>query len=298
MKFHSTGPGQGRSFRLAEYFDIELRVHWSFAALAGGLGLWVLAETGSLRAVGAILLPIAMVFTCVVFHEYGHALMARHFGIRTQGITLFPIGGVAVLEREPASPAQELWIAVAGPAVNFLLAGLLLVGLLASKGMPSELLSAPSDASALGWLLRVNLLLGTFNLLPALPMDGGRILRAALALRMSNFAATRIASRVARGIAALMIFFGLTRGQWMLALIGTFVWSTAKAELVRAMVRDALEKRQGRWGTSFGRDATQGDRMQGGPIQDHPMQGDPRTQRAPDGEWIQPPVRPHSRDSD
>jgi Zn-dependent protease len=298
MKFHSTGPGQGRSFRLAEYFDIELRVHWSFAALAGGLGLWVLAETGSLRAVGAILLPIAMVFTCVVFHEYGHALMARHFGIRTQGITLFPIGGVAVLEREPASPAQELWIAVAGPAVNFVLAGLLLVGLLASKGMPSELLSAPSDASALGWLLRVNLLLGTFNLLPALPMDGGRILRAALALRMSNFAATRIASRVARGIAALMIFFGVTRGQWMLALIGTFVWSTAKAELVRAMVRDALEKRQGGWGTSFGRDATQGGPMQGGPMQGGPMQGGPRTQHAPDGEWIQPPVRPHSRDSD
>jgi type IV secretory pathway TrbD component len=131
-------------------------------------------------------------------------------------------------------------------------------------------------------------------------MDGGRILRAALALRMSNFAATRIASRVARGIAALMIFFGLTRGQWMLALIGIFVWSTAKAELVRAMVRDALEKRHGRWGSSLGRDATQGDRMQGGPIQDHPMpmQGDPRTQHAPDGEWIQPPVRPHSRDSD
>ena len=293
MNSHSTGPGQGRSFRLAEYFDIELRVHWSFAALAGGLGLWVLAETGSLWAVGAILLPIAMVFTCVVFHEYGHALMARHFGIRTQGITLFPIGGVAILEREPASPAQELWIAVAGPAVNFLLAGLLLVGLLATKGMPSELLSAPSDASALGWLLRVNLLLGTFNLLPALPMDGGRILRAALALRMSNFAATRIASRVARGIAALMIFFGVTRGQWMLALIGTFVWSTAKAELVRAMVRDALEKRQGGWGTSFDRDATQGGPMQGGP-----MQGGPRTQHAPDGEWIQPPVRPHSRDSD
>ena len=107
MNSHSTGPGQGRSFRLAEYFDIELRVHWSFAALAGGLGLWVLAETGSLRAVGAILLPIAMVFTCVVFHEYGHALMARHFGIRTQGITLFPIGGVAILEREPNSPPRN-----------------------------------------------------------------------------------------------------------------------------------------------------------------------------------------------
>ena len=154
--------------------------------------------------------------------------------------------------------------------------------------MPSELFSAPSDASALGWLLRVNLLLGTFNLLPALPMDGGRILRAALALRMSNLAATRIASRVARGIAALMIVFGLARGQWMLALIGTFVWTTAKAELVRAMLRDALEKRQGHWGTSLGPDGIQFDRMQ----------GDPRAQQAPDGEWIQPPVRPHSRDSD
>jgi hypothetical protein len=93
---------------------------------------------------------------------------------------------------------------------------------------------------------------------------------------------------VARGIAALMIVFGLTRGQWMLALIGTFVWTTAKAELVRAMLLDALEKRQSHWGTSLGRDGIQVDRMQ----------GDPRAQQAPDGEWIQPPVRPHSRDSD
>ena len=283
MNSHSTGSGLGRSFRLAEYFGIELRVHWSFAALAGGLAVWILAETGSLRAVGAILVPIAMVFTCVVLHEYGHALMARHFGIRTQGITLFPIGGVAALAREPSSPAQELWIAVAGPAVNFVLAGLLFLGLLASGGMPSGLLSVTSDASALGWLLRVNLLLGTFNLLPALPMDGGRILRAALALRMSNLAATRIASRTARGIAALMIFYGLTRGQWMLALIGTFVWSTAKAELANAMVRDALEKRRMRWGTSLNRDA---------------MQFDPRTNQDPDGEWIQPPVSSHSQGPD
>ncbi len=298
MNSQSNGSGQGRSFRLAEYFDIELRVHWSFLALAGGLGVWVLAETGSLSSVGAVLLPIGMVFACVAFHEYGHALMARHFGIRTLGITLLPIGGVAALEREPESPAQELWIAIAGPAVNFLLAGLLLVGLLASEGTSSGLLGAASDGSALGWLLRVNLLLGTFNLLPALPMDGGRILRAALAMRMSNLAATRIASRVARGIAALMILFGVTRGQWMLALIGGFVWSTAKAELVRAMLREAFEKRQSRWGTSLGRDGIQGDPFQGDPIQGDPMQGDPRTQHAPDGEWIQPPVRPHSRDSD
>ena len=148
------------------------------------------------------------------------------------------------------------------------------------KAHPLPGVRAPADGSALGWLLRVNLLLGTFNLLPALPMDGGRILRAALALRMSNLAATRIASRTARGIAALMILYGITRGQWMLVLIGGFVWSTAKTELVRAMLRDAFEKRQGGWGDPAGLD---------------PRPIDPQAQNSPDGEWIQPPVRRHPR---
>ncbi len=241
--------GPGRSFRLAEYFGIEVRVHWSFVALIGGLGLWVLAETGSLQAVGQILIPIGMVFLCVVLHEYGHALTARHFGIRTRAITLLPIGGVAALERNPSSPVQELWIAAAGPAVNFLLAGLIWVFMATTGGISSGLLSGSAEASTLGWLFRMNLLLGTFNLLPALPMDGGRILRASLALRMSNLKATRIASRAARGIAALMIFFGLTWGEWMLALIGGFVWRTARAELFQAMAREALQaRRENRFG--------------------------------------------------
>ncbi len=249
MNSPSAMRGPGRSFRLAEYFGIEVRVHWSFVALIGGLGLWVLAETGSLRAVGQILIPIGMVFLCVVLHEYGHALTARHFGIRTRAITLLPIGGVAALERNPSSPVQELWIAAAGPAVNFLLAGLIWVFMATTGGISSGLLSGSAEASTLGWLFRMNLLLGTFNLLPALPMDGGRILRASLALRMSNLKATRIASRAARGIAALMIFFGLTWGEWMLALIGGFVWRTARAELFQAMAREALQaRRENRFG--------------------------------------------------
>jgi Zn-dependent protease len=244
MNSRSAMRGPGRSFRLAEYFGIEVRIHWSFAALVGGLGLWVLAETGSPQAVGRILIPIGMVFLCVVLHEYGHALTARHFGIRTRAITLLPIGGVAVLERNPSSPVQELWIAAAGPAVNFLLAGLIFALMLTTGGISSGLFSGSAEASTLSWLFRLNLLLGVFNLLPALPMDGGRILRASLALRMSNLEATRIASRAARGIAALMIFFGLTRGEWMLALIGGFVWSTAKAELFQAMAQQALQTRR------------------------------------------------------
>ncbi|HIF97087.1 MAG TPA: hypothetical protein EYQ54_08690 [Myxococcales bacterium] len=249
MNSPSAMRGPGRSFRLAEYFGIEVRVHWSFVALIGGLGLWVLAETGSLQAVGQILIPIGMVFLCVVLHEYGHALTARHFGIRTRAITLLPIGGVAALERNPSSPVQELWIAAAGPAVNFLLAGLIWVFMATTGGISSGLLSGSAEASTLGWLFRMNLLLGTFNLLPALPMDGGRILRASLALRMSNLKATRIASRAARGIAALMIFFGLTWGEWMLALIGGFVWRTARAELFQAMAREALQaRRENRFG--------------------------------------------------
>ena len=280
MNSRSAVGGLGRSFHLAEYFGIEVRVHWSFAALVGGLGLWVLAETGSLEAVGRILIPIGMVFLCVVLHEYGHALTARHFGIRTRAITLLPIGGVAALERSPSSPAQEFWIALAGPAVNFLLAGLLFGVMAATGGIASGLFSASGEASMLGWLFRMNLLLGTFNLLRALPMDGGRILRAALALRMSNLEATRIASLAARGIAALMIVFGFMRGEWMLALIGGFVWSTAKAELYQAMAREALQaQRENR----FGKTAKNPDLVM---------------EKTPAGEWGPPQSHRHSRRSD
>jgi len=245
MNSRAPGPGWGRSFPLAKYFGIELRLHWSFLALMAVLGLSVLADTGSLVAVAGVLIPLVLAFLCVALHEYGHALTARYFGIRTRGITLLPIGGIAELERNPSSPAQEFWIALAGPAVNFALAGLLFSFSWGTGGSPPGLAGTGIETSVLGWLLRLNLLLGSFNLLPALPMDGGRILRAALALWMPSLAATRIAASIARGIAAFMVVFGLSRDQWMLALIGVFVWTAARAELRQARAQEILEHRLG-----------------------------------------------------
>jgi Zn-dependent protease len=265
--------GLGRSLRLAEFFGIELRVHWTFALLAALLAVSVFDQTGSLAAVGRILALLAAVFLCVILHEYGHALTARHFGIRTLGITLLPIGGVAQLESIPHSPIQELWIALAGPAVNFVLAALLLGFFLLLGGTASDLMPGGADASLIGWLIGLNLLLGAFNLLPALPMDGGRVLRAALALRMSNLAATRIAARVARAIAALMVVFGVSQDQWMLALIGVFVWTTAKTELIRARVEQTLHGQTSRAADPFG-PASQ------------PL--DLEMQKGPTGEWTMP----------
>ena len=213
MSPRASGSGWGRSYRLAEFFGIEVFIHWTFAALIGFVALSVLAQTGSLAAVGSVLIPLVLAFGCVVLHEYGHALTARFFGIQTRGITLLPIGGIAELQRSPSNPKQELVIALAGPAVNFALAALLIALLWGSNSGQQLLLDGRMDFSVLEWLIRLNLLLGTFNLLPALPMDGGRILRAGLSLKMPALRATRISATVARGIAALMVIFGLGTGR-------------------------------------------------------------------------------------
>ena len=118
MSPRASGLGWGRSYRLAEFFGIEVFVHWTFAALIGVVSLSVLAQTGSLAAVGNVLIPLVLAFGCVVLHEYGHALTARFFGIQTRGITLLPIGGIAELQRSPNNPKQELVIALAA-AVSF-----------------------------------------------------------------------------------------------------------------------------------------------------------------------------------
>ena len=232
----ASGLGWGRSYRLAEFFGIEVFVHWTFAALIGVVALSVLAQTGSLASVGSVLIPLILAFGCVVLHEYGHALTAKFFGIQTRGITLLPIGGIAELQRSPNNPKQELVIALAGPAVNFALAALLIALVWGSDSGQQLLLGSSRDFSVLEWLIRLNLILGTFNLLPALPMDGGRILRAALSLKMPALKATRISATIARGIAALMMIFGLGRGDWMIAFIGFFVWTASRGELRQAAI--------------------------------------------------------------
>jgi Zn-dependent protease len=214
-------------------------VHATFGLLIGWVGVvhWVEGRT-ALAVVDGIAFMLA-IFACVVLHEFGHALTARRYGIRTRDITLLPIGGVARLERMPDQPMQEFWVAVAGPAVNVVIAGVLYLGLSATGALvPIETLTMTAG-SFLERLMVVNLLLVGFNLIPAFPMDGGRVLRSLLALRLPYTRATQIAAALGQGIALLFGFFGLV-GNPFLLFIAFFVWIGAAQESSMVQMRSAL----------------------------------------------------------
>ncbi|MFN3742155.1 MAG: site-2 protease family protein [Anaerolineales bacterium] len=220
-------------FRVARLFGINVYIHPTFWLLV----VWVvlsdfLVHRSLDSALQGILFVLAL-FVCVVFHEFGHVLTARHYGVRTRDITLYPIGGVARLERIPEKPWQELWIALAGPAVNGLIALLLLLF------VQAPLATSLALASFSGRLLRINLFLAAFNLLPAFPMDGGRVLRALLALKMEYFRATSIAARVGKAIAFLFGVIGIF-GSPSLLFIALFVWLGASEEGEFARQRASL----------------------------------------------------------
>lgn len=207
------------SWKLGRIAGIDTHVHASFLLLVvwAAWAAYQGAGTGLAALMGVAFL--LAVFGSVLLHELGHALVARRFGIRTRGITLLPIGGVAALEGEPRNPKQELAIALAGPAVNFVLAGGLFA-VTAITGLGSGLL---------GSLMVANLMLGVFNLIPAFPMDGGRALRAFLATRLGGPRATEIAVKVGKFAAIGFGVYGLFNN-WMLMLIAAFVWVAANAE--------------------------------------------------------------------
>ena len=211
---------------------IQLRIHITFLLLIGWLAIGYYAEGGSAAAAGRILF-ILLLFGCVVLHEFGHAIAAKAFGINTPDITLLPIGGVARLERMPEEPTQELIIAAAGPAVNVVIAlGLWLVIGWSPAADPAVF----EGSNLLMKLMQINVWLVLFNLLPAFPMDGGRILRALLATRMSYARATQTAATVGQGFAFIFGFLGLFFNP-MLIFIALFVYIGASQEAALAQMR-------------------------------------------------------------
>ena len=218
------------SARLGRFAGIDVYVHVTFLLLLVWVAYLYWTETHALAGVLDGLVLILLLFLCVVLHEYGHALTARRFGIGTRSITVLPIGGLALLESMPRDPRQEIIVALAGPAVNFAIAAVLFV-LIGLAGRPAAIFALdPGDgAGLLPTLLAANLMLGLFNLLPAFPMDGGRVLRAALALRMDRVRATRTAARVGQGLAVGLGLLGLM-GNPFLILIAVFVWIGAGSE--------------------------------------------------------------------
>ncbi len=240
--------GPGWSLHLGRWLGIDVYLHLTFLLLLAFMGLAQGMAAGSAGAALGSVLYLACLFVCVLLHEYGHALAARRYGIATRDITLLPIGGVARLERMPEKPWQELVVALAGPAVNVVIALGLWAGLFlrTSWQLPSEL--GVVGGGFLERMLVANVFLVVFNLLPAFPMDGGRVLRSLLAMRMGHARATGIAAAIGKGMAVLFGLAGLF-GQPMLLLIAVFVWIGAtqeaaaaqvKASLAGASVRDAM----------------------------------------------------------
>jgi Zn-dependent protease len=213
-------------------------IHATFLILLGWIALVHWNQEQTLAAVVRGVAYIVALFGCVVAHEYGHALTARRYGIRTADITLLPIGGVARLERMPDKPSQELQVALAGPAVNVVIAAVLYAWLLATGWRDGGDLGITTGA-LLPRIMVANAFLVAFNLLPAFPMDGGRALRALLATRMPYADATRLAAAIGQGMAMFFGFLGLF-GNPLLIFIALFVWIGAGQEAGMVQVKSAL----------------------------------------------------------
>ena len=218
---------------------IDLRIHATFLLLLGWVAVshWVASRSleGMLIGLGFIV----ALFGCVLLHELGHALAARKYGIATRDITLLPIGGLARLERMPEKPQQELWVALAGPAVNLVIAALLYVWLsIANAWSPLSQMSV-AGGPFLERLLIANVSLVVFNLIPAFPMDGGRILRALLASRLEYVKATRIAAGIGQALAFGLGFIGLFANPFLI-FIAVFVWIGASQEAGATEMKAAL----------------------------------------------------------
>lgn len=228
------------SLHLGAYRGIDVYVHLTFFLL---LAYWAVTgwqATGSAAAAAMGVVFIVAVFFCVLLHEFGHALAAARFGIPTRDIVLYPIGGVARLERMPREPVRELWVALAGPAVNVVIAAVLFVWLQVTGALVPLTSLGAVQGPFLERLMLVNIMLVLFNLLPAFPMDGGRVLRALLALRLPYARATGIAARTGQALALLFGLGGLVSGSPMLVLIAVFVWMGAAGEHRHVQVQSVL----------------------------------------------------------
>ena len=228
------------AWKLGTIAGIPIFIHSTFVLII----VWVVwvnaAQNRGLLATLASMIFILALFGCVVLHELGHALTARRYGIRTRDITLLPIGGVARLEKMPDDPRQEFWVALAGPAVNAVIATAMfaLLFLQGQLFQPLERLSV-TEGSFLQRFMIINIILVMFNMLPAFPMDGGRVLRAVLAMRMDYSRATHLAATIGQGMALLFAFLGLLYNPF-LVFIALFVWIGASQEAGIVQMRSAL----------------------------------------------------------
>ena len=224
----------GGSFKIGRFSGIEVRVHWTFLLLLAFYAFLGYQASGTLAGALTPTAVIVALFVCVLLHEFGHSLVAQRLGIEIRSITLLPIGGVSNLESLPEKPSEEVKITLAGPLVNVVLAPIFFgVGLLlgAEPRMPTDLfMGIGSVGQFFFYLGYLNVVLAVFNLIPAFPLDGGRVLRGLLATRLGAPRATEIASMVGQLFAFAFFLIGLLGGNFILALIGVFIFFGANGE--------------------------------------------------------------------
>jgi Zn-dependent protease/CBS domain-containing protein len=229
----------GGSFKIGRFSGIDVRVHWTFFLLLAFFAFIGYQASGSAFGALTSTLVIVVLFLCVLLHEFGHSLVAQRLGLEIHSITLLPLGGVSNLESLPEKPSDEVKITLAGPLVNVVLAPIFFgVGILlgAVPRMPADLFTGIGSVGQFFFYLGyLNVVLALFNLLPAFPLDGGRILRALLAIRLGAVRATDISSAVGQLFAAAFFLIGLLGGNFLLALVAVFIYfgATGEAQMVR-----------------------------------------------------------------
>lgn len=231
------------SLSLGKVAGIKVFIHWTFFILIGWIFLMHFRMGHGFSEGFSGMLFILAIFACVVLHEFGHSLTAKRFGVQTNDISVYPIGGIASLESMPSKPSHELQVALAGPAVNLIIAGLLWI-YLKSTGQTFDLGTMQNinvtGASFVPNLMYANFILAAFNLISAFPMDGGRVLRSLLSMRIEPVRATFFAARTGQALAIAFVFLGFFFNFW-LVFIGLFIFLGAGAESKAEGIKHALE---------------------------------------------------------
>ena len=214
---------------LGKVSGIRIYLHWTFILLIGYV-VFVYRGLDVFGILWAVFFVLTL-FLCVTLHELGHALTAKRFNIQTKDIILLPIGGVARFNSLPEDPRQELLVTLGGPAVNLAIAGLIFLFLSITGGFPDlSQIRVIDGSNFLFMLMLVNVFVAIFNMLPAFPMDGGRVLRALLSFKYPRHVATRIAANVGQVLAAIFVVVGIFNNHPFLIIIGIFVYFGAQAE--------------------------------------------------------------------
>lgn len=239
------------SFKIGRAFGIELRIHVTFfLIIVWAAYIWGVGYNRGLAGAFYGALLISLLFICVVIHELSHSRMAQHYGAEVSSITLLPIGGVSLLKSMPEDPRKELWVTIVGPFSNIVIAVLLALVLAAIPGKANvetveqavDVITSVSLQGLVTYLLFINILLALFNLLPAFPLDGGRVLRSILARRMSYVKATRAAVTAGQVFAFALGIAGLLMGAWLWILIAVFIYMGAEQEGAGAEMKSVFSR--------------------------------------------------------